>query len=39
MADNEPVDPDLGLLKAVGAYMKDQLSRAQRVKKSLRQRS
>ncbi|MCR8915651.1 hypothetical protein [Marinobacter panjinensis] len=34
LADDEEVDPDLGILKAVGAYVKDELSRARRVKKA-----
>jgi len=38
LADGEEADPDLGILKAVGAYVKDELSRARRVKQALRQR-
>ncbi|WP_417568053.1 hypothetical protein [Marinobacter sp.] len=38
LADDEEADPDLGILKAAGAYVKDELSQARQVKKSLRQR-
>ena len=34
LADGEQADPDLGILKAVGAYVKDELSQARRVKKA-----
>ncbi|WP_227506610.1 hypothetical protein [Marinobacter subterrani] len=37
LADDQEADPDLGILKAVGAYVKDELSRARRVKKARRQ--
>ena len=34
LADGEEADPDLGILKAVGAFVKDELSRSRRVKKA-----
>jgi hypothetical protein len=34
LADGEKADPDLGILKAVGAFVKDELSRSRRVKKA-----
>ncbi|MFC4976723.1 hypothetical protein ACFPTY_20030 [Halomonas beimenensis] len=38
LADDKEANPDLGLLKAVGAYLKDELSRSRRVKKARRRR-
>jgi len=38
LADDEPVDPDMGVLKAVGAFVKDELGRSRAVKKARRQR-
>lgn len=37
LADDQEADPDLGILKVVGAYVKDELSRSRRVKKARRQ--
>ena len=34
LADGKEADPDLGILKAVGAYVKDELTRARGVKKA-----
>ncbi|WP_286222691.1 hypothetical protein [Marinobacter apostichopi] len=34
LADDQEADPDLVILKAVGAYVKDELSRARKVKKA-----
>ena len=34
LADDEQADPDFGILKAIGAYVKDELTRARRVKKA-----
>jgi hypothetical protein len=39
LADNEKADPDLGILKAIWAFLKDELGQSRRVKKALRQRT
>jgi hypothetical protein len=36
LADDKAVDPELGILKAVGAFLKDELSRSRAVKKARR---
>ncbi|NMT63511.1 hypothetical protein [Marinobacter orientalis] len=38
LADGGEADADLGILKAAGAYLKDELSQARRVKKACRRR-
>jgi len=38
LADDGKADPDLGIFKAIGAYLKDEMGQARRVKKVRRQR-